>query len=273
MGLKLSKPVTPSRRHTSWADRSEIWKGKPVKKLSKGYSYGGGRNNLGRVTSFHRGGGHKRRYRFIDFRRGIFNEPAKVVRIEYDPFRSSYIALVGYSNNKLAYILAPEGLKPGDVVVSGEKVDIKVGNCCPIMNLPVGTVIHNIELKPGGGGKLARAAGTNAVIVKKGAEGYAMLKLSSGSYRLVSMLCLATVGSLSNIDNKNVSLGKAGRSRWMGRRPIVRGVAMNPVDHPHGGGEGKTSGGRPSSSPWGIPTKGKVTRSRRKWSDKYIVSV
>jgi large subunit ribosomal protein L2 len=269
MALKTYKPVTPSMRQLVLVDRSELWRGKPVKGLTEGLRKSGGRNNLGRVTMWHRGGGHKRRYRLIDFKRRKFGVAAAVERLEYDPNRSAFIALIKYSDGELAYIIAPQRLKAGDEVMSGDRVDIKPGNAMPLANMPVGTIVHNVELKKGRGGQLARSAGTYAQLVGKDA-GYAQLKLNSGEVRLVPAECLATVGAVSNPDNQNTVAGKAGRSRWLGRRPVVRGVVMNPVDHPHGGGEGKTSGGRHPVTPWGKPTKGKKTR-KNKATDKFIV--
>ena len=250
-------------------DRGELHKGKPVKQLTKGLSKKGGRNNHGRVTVRHRGGGHKRSYRTVDFKRHKFDVPATVERLEYDPNRTAFIALLKYDDGELAYILAPQRLNPGDQVIAGDRADIKPGNAMPMRNMPVGTVIHNIEMKPGKGGQLARSAGNYAQLIGKDA-GYALLRLSSGEQRMVRGECMATVGAVSNPDNKNINLGKAGRKRWLGRRPHVRGVAMNPVDHPHGGGEGRTSGGRHPVSPWGVPTKGKRTR-KNKSTDRLIL--
>ncbi|HYX04734.1 MAG TPA: 50S ribosomal protein L2 [Reyranella sp.] len=269
MALKSYKPVTPSLRQLVIVDRGGLWKGKPVKALTVGKKKTGGRNNHGHITSHHMGGGHKQRLRLIDFKRRKFNMPATVERLEYDPNRSAFIALVKYADGELSYILAPQRLKAGDEVVSGERVDIKPGNAMPMANMPVGTIVHNIEMKKGRGGQLARAAGTYAQLVGKDA-GYAQIKLNSGELRVVPAECLATVGAVSNPDNQNIVIGKAGRQRWLGRRPVVRGVAMNPVDHPHGGGEGKSSGGRHPVTPWGKPTKGKKTR-RNKSTDKFII--
>ena len=269
MALKTYKPYTPSMRQLVIVDRSGLWKGKPVKALTKGKSNTGGRNNHGHITSAHMGGGHKRRLRLVDFKRRKFDMPATVERLEYDPNRSAFIALIKYTDGELSYILAPQRLKAGDQVVSGEKVDIKPGNAMPLANMPVGTIVHNVELKKGGGGQMARSAGNYAQLVGKDG-GYAQLKLSSGEVRLVSGECLATVGAVSNPDNQNIVIGKAGRSRWLGRRPTVRGVAMNAVDHPHGGGEGRTSGGRHPVTPWGKPTKGKKTRSNKS-TNKLII--
>lgn len=264
MSLKHYNPVTPSLRQRLIVKRTELWKGKPFKKLVKGLTKSGGRNNQGRLTMFHIGGGHKRLYRVIDFRRNLFDIPAIVKRIEYDPNRSAWIALIAYLNGVYSYILAPNGLNIGDSIISGEEAPIKIGNSMPLKNIPIGTLLHNIELKPGKGGQLSRSAGSYAQLIKKDDSPYAMIRLSSGEQRLVPLSCMATVGTVSNLDHKNINLGKAGATRWLNRRPTVRGVAMNPVDHPHGGGEGRTSGGRPSVTPWGKPTKGKPTRSPRK---------
>ena len=262
MALKNFRPMTPSQRQLVLIDRSELYKGKPVKALTKGLTKTGGRNNMGRLTVRHRGGGHKRRYRTIDFKRRKFDMPATVERLEYDPNRSAFIALIKYEDGELAYIVAPQRLSAGDMVVSGDVVDIKPGNAMPMRNMPVGTIIHNIEMKAGKGGQIARAAGNYAQLVGKDA-GYALLRLSSGEQRMVRAECMATIGAVSNSDNQNTNLGKAGRKRWLGIRPTVRGVAMNPVDHPHGGGEGRTSGGRHPVTPWGVPTKGKRTRHNK----------
>ena len=269
MALKTYRPMTPSQRGLVLVDRSALWKGKPVKRLTKGLSSSGGRNASGRMTMRRRGGGHKRQYRMVDFKRLKFDVPGTVERLEYDPNRSAFIALIRYQDETLSYILAPQRVRLGDKVIAGERVDIKPGNALPMRNIPVGTIIHNVEMKPGKGGQIARAAGTYVQLVGKDA-GYALLRLLSGEQRMVRAECMATVGAVSNPDQKNIKLGKAGRSRWLGRRPKVRGVAMNPVDHPHGGGEGRTSGGRHPVTPWGKPTKGKRTR-RAKPSDKYII--
>ncbi|MFQ3621934.1 MAG: 50S ribosomal protein L2 [Acetobacteraceae bacterium] len=263
MALKSFKPVTPSLRGTVLVDRSELYKGKPVKGLTVGKTSSGGRNSHGRITVRFRGGGHKRAYRLVDFKRRRFDVPATVQRIEYDPNRSGWIALIKYADGELSYILAPQRLRAGDTVVSGSRVDIKPGNAMPMSAIPVGTIIHNIEMKPGAGGKIARAAGTYAQLVGKDA-GYAQIKLSSGELRVVRAECMASVGAVSNPDNSNVQIGKAGRKRWLGRRPHNRGVAMNPIDHPHGGGEGRTSGGRHPVTPWGKPTKGAKTRHNKR---------
>ena len=250
-------------------DFSEITTAKPEKSLLRPLKKTGGRNNLGRITVRHRGGGHKRRYRLIDFKRDKFDVPAKVATIEYDPNRSARISLLHYADGEKRYIIAPQGLNVGDVMVAGEQVDIKPGNALPLRAIPLGTNLHNIEMKPGKGGQLIRSAGTVAQLVAKD-EQYAQLRLRSGEIRRIRIECMATVGAVSNPENMNINLGKAGRNRWLGRRPTVRGVAMNPVDHPHGGGEGKTSGGRHPVTPWGKPTKGYKTRKRRD-TDKYIV--
>jgi large subunit ribosomal protein L2 len=262
MALKTFKPTTPSQRQLVIVDRSELYKGDPVKALTEGLRSQGGRNNTGRITMWHRGGGHKRRYRMIDFKRRRFDLPATVERLEYDPNRTAFIALIKYSDGELAYILAPQRLKAGDTVVSGEKVDVKPGNAMPLKNMPVGTIVHNVEMKPGKGGQIARSAGTYVQLVGRD-SGYALIKLASGELRMVRGECMATVGAVSNPDEQNIVIAKAGRSRWLGRKPHVRGVAMNPIDHPHGGGEGRTSGGRHPVTPWGKPTKGKKTRANK----------
>ena len=269
MALKQFNPVTASLRGTVLIDRSELWKGKPVKTLTEGKHKTGGRNNHGRTTSFFRGGGHKQTYRFVDFKRRKYDVSATVERLEYDPNRSAFIALIKYDDNELAYIIAPQRLKVGDKVVAGARVDIKPGNAMPLAAIPVGTIVHNVELKIGGGGKMARAAGCYAQLVGKDA-GYAQVKLQSGELRVVRAECMATVGAVSNPDNQNQSIGKAGRNRWLGRRPHNRGVVMNPVDHPHGGGEGRTSGGRHPVTPWGKPTKGYKTRANKR-TDSLII--
>ena len=269
MALKTFKPITPGLRQLIIVDRSELYKGKPEKSLTVGLTKTGGRDNFGHVTSRKIGGGHKRKYRVIDFRRNKFDCEATVERIEYDPNRTSFIALINYEDGEKAYILAPQRLKAGDKVISSEKADIKPGNAMPLKGMPVGTIVHNVELRAGKGGQLVRSAGCYAQVVGKDG-GYAQLKLSSGELRIAREECLATVGAVSNPDNQNVSLGKAGRARWMGVRPVARGVAMNPVDHPHGGGEGRTSGGRHPVTPWGKPTKGAKTRSNKK-TDRFIM--
>ena len=262
MALKSYRPTTASQRELVLVDRSGLWKGKPIKALIEGLNQHGGRNNHGRITQRRRGGGHKRRYRIIDFKRQKYDMPATVERLEYDPNRSAFIALIRYQDGELSYILAPQRVQVGATVISGERVDILPGNAMPMQNIPVGTVIHNIEMKARKGGQIARSAGAYAQLIGKDA-GYALLRLGSGEQRMVRAECMATVGAVSNPDHQNINLGKAGRNRWLGRRPSVRGVAMNPVDHPHGGGEGRTSGGRHPVTPWGKPTKGKRTRSNK----------
>jgi large subunit ribosomal protein L2 len=269
MALKHFNPITASLRGTVLIDRSELWKGKPVKGLTEGKHSTGGRNNHGRITSRFRGGGHKQAYRIVDFKRRKHDVAATVERLEYDPNRTAFIALIKYADGELSYILAPQRLKVGDPVVSGLRVDIKPGNAMPLAAIPVGTIIHNIELKVGAGGKMARSAGTFAQLVGKD-QGYAQIKLTSGELRVVRAECMATIGAVSNADHQNEQLGKAGRSRWMGRKPHQRGVVMNPVDHPHGGGEGRTSGGRHPVTPWGKPTKGYKTRSNKRTDDLII---
>ena len=269
MALKTFNPTTPSQRQLVIVDRSELWKGKPVKELTEGLRSQGGRNNTGRITMRHRGGGHKQRYRLVDFKRTKADMPATVERLEYDPNRTAFIALIRYEDGELRYILAPQRLKVGDSVVSGDKVDVKPGNAMPLKNIPVGTIVHNVELRPGKGGQLARAAGTYVQLVGRD-SGYALLRLASGEVRMVRGECLASIGAVSNPDQQNIVIAKAGRSRWLGHRPSVRGVAMNPIDHPHGGGEGRSSGGRHPVTPWGKPTKGKKTR-HNKSTDRLIV--
>jgi large subunit ribosomal protein L2 len=269
MALRSFKPVTPSQRQLVIVDRSELWQGKPVKSLTDGLRKTGGRNNHGHITSWQKGGGHKRRYRVVDFRRRKFDVPATVERLEYDPNRTAFIALIRYADGELSYILAPQRLKAGDVVISGNKVDVKPGNAMPLKNIPVGTIVHNVEMKIGKGGQIARSAGTYVQLVGRD-QGMALLRLSSGEVRMVSADCMATIGAVSNPDEQNIVIGKAGRSRWLGRRPHVRGVAMNPIDHPHGGGEGRTSGGRHPVTPWGISTKGKKTRKNKR-TNRWIV--
>ncbi|WP_341915536.1 50S ribosomal protein L2 [Ferrovibrio terrae] len=263
MALKTYKPVTPSTRGLVLIDRSQLHKGRPVKELTEGLKKTGGRNHFGRITTRHIGGGHKRRYRMIDFKRRKFDIGAVVERIEYDPNRTAFIALLKYDDGELAYIIAPQRLKAGDRVVAGEKADIKPGNAMPLKSIPVGTIIHNVEMKPGKGGQMARSAGSFVQLVGKD-QGMALVRLASGEQRLVQAECMATIGAVSNPDNQNTKLGKAGRKRWMGIRPTVRGVAMNPIDHPHGGGEGRTSGGRHPVTPWGKNTKGKRTRNNKR---------
>ncbi|MBV8092651.1 MAG: 50S ribosomal protein L2 [Acetobacteraceae bacterium] len=269
MALKQYNPVTPSLRGTILIDRHELWKGKPVKTLTEGKIGTGGRNQHGHITTRFRGGGHKKAYRYVDFKRRKFNVPATVERLEYDPNRTAFIALLKYQDGELAYILAPQRLRAGDTVVAGQRADIKPGNAMPLAAVPVGTIVHNVEMKAGAGGKIARSAGTYAQLVGKDA-GYAQLKLMSGELRMVRAECMATIGAVSNPDNMNQSIGKAGRQRWLGRRPHNRGVVMNPVDHPHGGGEGRTSGGRHPVTPWGMPTKGYKTRSNKR-TDSLII--
>ena len=269
MALKHYNPTTPSQRQLVTVDRSDLWKGKPVKKLTRGMVKSGGRNNTGRVTMWHRGGGHKRRYRVVDFHRKKFDIPAVVERIEYDPNRTAFIALIKYEDGEQSYILAPQRLNVGDRVVAAEQGDVKPGNAMPLKNIPVGTIIHNVELKAGKGGQIARSAGNYVQLVGREA-GYALLRLTSGEVRRVRSECIASIGAVSNPDQKNINLGKAGRKRWLGKRPVVRGVVMNPIDHPHGGGEGRTSGGRHPVTPWGVPTKGKRTRNNKK-TDRLIV--
>lgn len=269
MALKTYNPVTPGTRELVQVDRSKLWKGKPIKKLTVGLSKSGGRNNYGRITARRIGGGHKRSYRLVDFKRRKWDVPATVERLEYDPNRTAFIALLRYEDGELSYIIAPQRLAVGDQVIAGERVDVKPGNAMPLKSVPVGTIVHNVELKPEKGGQLARAGGTYVQLVGRD-QGYALLRLASGEVRMVRQECMATIGAVSNPDQANVKLGKAGRKRWLGKRPSVRGVAMNPIDHPHGGGEGRTSGGRHPVTPWGKPTKGRRTR-RNKQTDALIV--
>ncbi|HHL72504.1 MAG TPA: 50S ribosomal protein L2 [Bacteroidetes bacterium] len=269
MGIKLYKPNTPGQRFRSVSTFEEITKTTPEKSLLRKLTKSGGRNNLGRATARHRGGGHKRKYRVIDFKRNKDGVPAKVASIEYDPNRSARIALLHYADGEKRYILAPVGLQVGDKVVSGADASINVGNCLPLGNIPLGSIIHNVELKPGKGGQVARSAGTSIQLVARDGK-YAHLKMPSGEVRMVHVECRATLGQVGNVDHENIRSGKAGRSRWLGRRPHVRGVAMNPVDHPMGGGEGRSSGGRHPCSPWGQKSKGLKTR-RKKPSDRFIV--
>jgi large subunit ribosomal protein L2 len=269
MALKSFNPITPGQRKLVLLDRKELWKGDPERSLVFGKSNKGGRNNTGRQTAFKQGGGHKKKYRIIDFIRRKDGIEAVVERIEYDPNRSAFIALLSYTDGEKRYIIAPQKLSKGDKVVSGNEVDIKVGNAMPLKNIPVGTIIHNIEMKPGKGAQIARAAGSYVQLAGKDSD-MVMVKLRSGEVRMIPADCRATIGAVSNPDRQNIVIGKAGRSRWLGIRPTVRGVAMNPVDHPHGGGEGKTSGGRHPVTPWGKPTKGKRTR-KNKVSSKYII--
>ena len=269
MGIKAYKPTSPGRRFQTVQTFDDLTTDKPHKPLVETLHRSGGRNNHGELTSWWRGGGHKRLYRIIDFKRDKKGIPGKVSTIEYDPNRSARIALVTYADGEKRYILQPNGLKVGDTVVSGDNVDILPGNALPLKNIPLGTMLHNVELKPGKGGQIARSAGSSVQLVAKEGD-YASVKMPSGEIRHIAMVCYATVGQVGNLDHENVSIGKAGRSRWLGRRPHNRGVVMNPVDHPHGGGEGKTSGGRHPVSPWGLPTKGYKTRNR-KATDKFIV--
>ena len=270
MATKKHKPTTPGRRFSTWLDHTEVTRTKPEKPLVKGKSRSGGRNSAGRITSRHRGGGAKRRYRTIDFDRSKDGIPAKVAAIEYDPNRSAHIALLHYRDGEKRYILAPQRLRVGMQVSSGEQAEIQVGNSMPLARVPTGTVVHNVELKPGRGGQLGRAAGAAIQLVAKEGK-YATLRLPSGETRLVPLTCRATIGAIGNIDHENVSVGKAGRNRHRGVRPQTRGTAMNPVDHPHGGGEGKTTAGRHPVTPWGVPTIGYRTRKKRKPSNRFIV--
>jgi large subunit ribosomal protein L2 len=269
MALKKFKPVTPSTRQLVIVDRSGLYKGKPVKGLTEGLTSSGGRNNYGRITARFQGGGHKRSYRLVDFKRRKFGVPGTIERLEYDPNRTAFIALVKYEDGELSYILAPQRIAAGDQIIAAESADVKPGNAMPLSAMPVGTIIHNVELKPGKGGQIARSAGAYAQLVGRD-QGMAILRLNSGEQRVVHGACLATVGAVSNPDHGNINLGKAGRKRWLGKRPHNRGVTMNPVDHPHGGGEGRTSGGRHPVTPWGKPTKGKKTRSNKS-TDKFIM--
>jgi large subunit ribosomal protein L2 len=267
---KKFKPTSPGRRFMTVSDFAEVTKSEPEKTLVEPINKKGGRNNAGRITTRHRGGGHKRRYRVVDFKRLKDGVPAKVAGIEYDPNRSANIALLHYADGAKSYILAPARLRVGAVVESGPGADIRPGNALPLQNIPTGTLVHNVELKPGQGGKMARSAGSGIQLVGKDA-GYAVLRLPSGELRRVSLACRATVGQVGNVDHENIAGGKAGRSRWRGKRPTVRGSAMNPVDHPHGGGEGKSKGGRHPVTPWGVPTLGKRTRRKHKESDRLII--
>ena len=269
MALKTYNPTTPSQRQLVIVDRSDLYTGPPVKALTEGQTSTGGRNNEGRITSRFRGGGHKQAYRRIDFKRKKFDVPAVVERLEYDPNRTGFIALIKYQDGEQAYILAPQRLSPGDQVIASDHADVKPGNAMPIANIPVGTIVHNIEIKIGKGGQIARSAGSYAQIVGRDQD-YVILRLNSGEQRLVHGRCRATIGAVSNPDHMNISIGKAGRKRWLGRRPHNRGVSMNPIDHPHGGGEGRTSGGRHPVTPWGKPTKGKKTRSNKS-TNKFIL--
>jgi large subunit ribosomal protein L2 len=269
MGIKTYKPTSPGRRFQTGSDFAEISRSHPERSLVRPLKRSGGRNSYGRITCWQRGGGHKRRYRLIDFKRDKDGVPARVAGIEYDPNRSANIALLHYADGEKRYILAPNGLKVGDSVISGQKADIRPGNTLPLRQIPLGTLLHNVEMKIGKGGQLIRSAGAYGQLMAK--EGrYAQIKLPSGEVRMVLQECRATVGQVGKVENENISLGKAGRKRWLGRRPQVRGVAMNPIDHPMGGGEGKSSGGRHPCTPWGAPTKGYKTRKNRQ-SDRYIV--
>ena len=270
MALRKYKPTSPGRRFMTTSKFEEVTKTEPEKSLVEPLTKKGGRNNRGRITTRHQGGGHKRRFRTIDFKRTKDGVPAKVAAIEYDPNRSARIALLHYADGEKRYILAPAQLRVGATVESGPTADIKAGNALPLANIPTGTLVHNVELKPGKGGQMARSAGSGVQLVAKD-EGYGVLRLPSGEMRRVSLKCRATVGQVGNVDHENESGGKAGRSRWKGKRPAVRGSAMNPVDHPHGGGEGKSKGGRHPVTPWGVPTLGKRTRRKHKESDKLIV--
>lgn len=269
MGIKSNKPTSPGRRFQTTSTFDDITSTKPEKSLTRSLNRSGGRNSLGRMTVRHRGGGHKRRYRVIDFKRDKEGIPAKVATIEYDPNRSANIALLNYVDGEKRYILAPLKLQVGDLIIAGPDAEIKTGNAVPIRNIPLGTNVHNVELHPGHGGQLARGAGSYARLMAKEGK-YAQIKLPSGEVRMVLLDCKATIGQVGNLDHENISIGKAGRNRWLGKRPKVRGVAMNPVDHPHGGGEGKSSGGRHPVTPWGVPTKGFKTR-KRKSSDRLIL--
>ena len=270
MALKQFNPITPGTRQLVIVDRSALYKGKPVKRLTEGLTKKAGRNNTGRITMRRRGGGHKRTYRMVDFKRRKFDVEGTVNRLEYDPNRTAFIALIDYADGEQAYIIAPQRLAVGDTIVSSENgADVKPGNAMPLQTMPVGTIAHNVEMKPGKGGQIARSAGAYVQLVGRD-QGMAILRLNSGEQRLVPGVCFATVGAVSNPDHANINLGKAGRNRWLGKRPSVRGVAMNPVDHPHGGGEGRTSGGGHPVTPWGKPTKGARTRSNKQ-TDKYIM--
>jgi large subunit ribosomal protein L2 len=270
MAIKKYKPTSPGIRFQTGLMFEEITAEKPLKSLTKGMVKNGGRNNNGRVTVRYRGGGHKRRFREIDLKRNKIDVPGKVVSVEYDPNRSARLALISYLDGDKRYILWPQGLNVGDTVIAGDRVDIKPGNCLPLKNIPLGTMVHNVELKIGKGGQIIRSAGTYGQLMAK-EGGYVQIKLPSGEVRMILDRCRATVGQVGNLDHENISLGKAGRTRRLGRRPRVRGVVMNPVDHPHGGGEGRTSGGRHPVTPWGVPTKGYKTRKGKKASDKFIV--
>ena len=271
-GMKAYKPTSPGQRGRITTTRVHLWKGKPMKALTVGLRKRGGRNNAGRITVWHKGGGHKRLYRVIDFKRDLEGTRGVIRRLEYDPNRTTHIALVDYEGgHKSRYVLAPHGAQAGDAMESGPESDIKVGNALPLKNIPLSTTIHNIELVPGRGGQICRSAGSSATLIKKGDDGYCVVRLPSGEQRLVLEACKATIGMLSNRGHQNRNIGKAGANRWRGIRPTTRGVAMNPIDHPHGGGEGRTSGGRPSCTPWGVHTKGHRTRNNKR-TDQFRVS-
>lgn len=270
MALRKYNPTSPGQRGLVTVDRSDLYKGKPVKKLTEGLTKSGGRNNSGHTTAWHKGGGHKRRYRMVDFKRTKRDVTAVIERLEYDPNRTAFIALITYEDGEQSYILAPQRVAVGDKVVSSAKADIKPGNAMPLSAIPVGTIIHNVEMKPGKGGQIARSAGTYVQLIGRD-QSYSILRLTSSEVRMVRSECMATIGAVSNSDQQNIKIGKAGRSRWLGRRPHVRGVAMNPIDHPHGGGEGKTSGGRNPVTPWGQGTRGLKTRNNKK-TDQFIIS-
>ncbi|MBI4082712.1 MAG: 50S ribosomal protein L2 [Candidatus Lambdaproteobacteria bacterium] len=269
MGIRRYNPVTPSRRGMSGSDFAELTTDRPERALLEPLPRRGGRNNQGRISTRHQGGGHKRQYRIIDFKRDKRGVPGKVATIEYDPNRTARISLVHYADGEKRYIITPDGLKVGDVITSGEGAEIKVGNALPLRNIPPGTMVHNVELKPGKGGQLARSAGSSVQLVARD-QGYAQIKLRSGEIRMVRQECMATIGAVGNAEHANIEVGKAGRSRWLGIRPTVRGTAMNPIDHPHGGGEGRTKGGRHPVSPWGVPTKGYRTRNNKR-TDKFRI--
>lgn len=271
MALKTYSPTTPGRRFMTSADFAEVTSSQPEKSLLKPLKKSGGRNSQGRMTARHKGGGHKRRYRVIDFKRDKHGIPAKVASIEYDPNRTARIALLHYVDGEKRYILAPLGIKVGDVLSSGPDSEVKPGNALPLSNIPLGISVHNLELSPGKGAQIVRSAGGSAIIIAK-EGGFARVRLPSGELRLIRVNCMATLGQLGNVEHEGISIGKAGRNRWLGRRPKVRGVAMNPIDHPHGGGEGKSSGGRHPCTPWGKPTKGYKTRKKKAASNKYIVA-
>lgn len=269
MALKKYNPTSAGQRQLIQVDRSQIWKGEPEKKLTEGLKKTGGRNNTGRITTRHIGGGHKKRYRVIDWKRDKWDVEGTVERLEYDPNRTAFIALVKYTDGEKRYIIAPQRVQAGDKIVAGDRVDVKPGNAMPLRSMPVGTIVHNVEMKPGKGAQMVRSAGTFGQLVGRD-QGLAQIRLASGELRVVSSDCMATVGAVSNPDHMNASMGKAGRNRWKGTRPTVRGVAMNPIDHPHGGGEGRTSGGRHPVTPWGKGTKGNKTRKNKR-TDKYII--